>query len=228
MFSAIAAAITAIIPQIVTFITTTAPKILPWLVNAVKTFISVVKSNLPLIMDIIDSVTDILDIFDRNKINSEEIGKRAMSADKGMDDFENTEEYINYLQKEVKVDDKEYSDIESTAHKAVGSCISIKAVEEKVNLGINPEFWLDVAKNKLNPTEIVAILKRYSSEGVSLDFSDFCNGDLGFKEKKDRSAMLMETFKELYPEKNSSDLENIIMKFKEPSKDGKDIEAYEL
>ncbi|OQY39065.1 MAG: hypothetical protein B6229_04540 [Spirochaetaceae bacterium 4572_7] len=228
MFSAIVAAITTILPQIVSFITTTAPKILPWLVNATKTFISVVKSNLPVIMDVIDSVTDVLDIFDRNKINSEEIGKRAMSSDKGMEDFENAEEYINYLQKEVIVEDKEYSDIESTAHKAVGSCISIKAIEEKVNLGISPEFWLDVAKNKLNPIEIVAILRKYGSEGVSLDFSDFCKGDLGFKEKKDRSEMLMDTFKELYPEKNSSDIENIIMKFKEPSKDGKDIEAYEL
>lgn len=228
MMGAILTTISTLLPQAIAVIQTTVPKILPWIINSVKQIGTVIGKYLPAVLDVIDSVTDILDIIDRNRVNSEELGRRSMEAEKSPEDFDDISSYIKYLQDEITLDNKEFTETEQLAQKMVGGALSIRAVEEKVQMNTSPDFWLEVARNKLLPKEIMAILNVYKNNEIDLDFSKFCKGELDYNTEKERGNMLVNTFKELYPDLDSDTLEDKVMQFEKTTTDNEDVTPYEL
>lgn len=220
--------VAALITKAISVITVVAPKILPWIVEGAKLLIKTFGKYLPIVMDTIDSVTDILDIIDRNKVDSEEIGRRSIEADKKPADFDDIQSYIKYLQDEVVLEKKEYSEAEKLAHKGIGGSILISGVEEKLNLNTTPDFWLEVTRNALKTDEVVSILKTYSSKNIPLDFVEYCKGELPYKEEKSRGDMLTEIFSSIYPEKNSNEIEDRVMSLETVTQSEKEIVPYDL
>jgi len=224
----ILATLGALTTKAIAIVTSIAPKILPWIVEGAKKMISILGEKLPMIMDTVDSVTDVLDIIDRNKVNSEEIGKRSIEAEKKPDDFDDIQAYINYLQEDVSVEEKDNTESEKFAYKAIGGALLISGLEEKLKTNTTPDFWMEVTRNKLKSGEIIAVLEKYSEEKIPLDFVEYCKGELPYKEEKDRGDMLTEVFSSLNPKKSIDEIEDRIMNIENTTQNGKEIESYDI
>ncbi len=205
-------------------LTTIAPKVIPWLVEGAKSLLTIVGKHLPTIIDIIDIITDVLSIVDKDKTNSYDLGVKVTETDKKPEDFNSIQDYIKYLQDEVKYEKKVHNESEILSFKAVGGQLLIKGIEEKLNVNTSPEFWLEVGRNKLSSGEIIGIIKKYGEEGLKLDFADYLNGKLSPKEEQIRGEFLVNVFSSLSPETSKVEIENKLMEMEKNTQNKKEFE----
>ena len=110
---------------------------------------------------------------------------KAECADKKPEDFDTTEEYINYLHKEIKLDIEQQERLrkmspdQRSAYQLTGSYLYLKASAEKLGLddttinnstdikGLDPQFILDSYKLGLSGEEIVSYIKNMQKQGIN-------------------------------------------------------------
>lgn len=128
------------------------------------------------IMAIVDFLAKVLVVIEKQE-SPEELGDKAMRADKKLEEFDSTNDYINYLRKEVKFDKAEFdkcSDIDKTVRAAIGSTICTLGIEEKLNMLIPPEFLKKSAELKMHGEEVKNYLDSFKKIGLS-DMTDMCD-----------------------------------------------------
>ena len=204
-------------------LTAIAPKVIPWLVEGAKSLLTIVGKHLPTIIDIIDIITDVLSIVDKDKVNSYDLGVKVTETDKKPEDFDSIQDYIKYLQNEVKYEKKVHNESEILTFKAIGGHLLIKGIEEKLKINTSPEFWLEVGRNKLTGQEIIGIISKYSEEGLKLDFSEYLNGKLSPKEEQKRGEFLVNILSSLNPENSKEDIENRLMEMEKNTQSKKEF-----
>lgn len=205
-------------------LTTIAPKVVPWLVEGAKSLLTIVGKHLPTIIDIIDIITDVLSIVDKDKTNAYDLGVKVTETEKKPENFDSIQDYIKYLQNEVKYEKKEHSESEILSYKAIGGHLLIKGIEEKLKVNISPEFWLEVGRNKLTSQEIIGIVKKYSEEGLKLDFVEYLSGKLSPKEEQKRGEFLVDIFSSLDSEKSKDEIEDRLMEMEKNTQNKKEFE----
>ena len=115
----------------------------------------------------------------------DELAMKAECADKKPEDFDTTEEYINYLHKEIKLDIEQQERVrkmspdQRSAYQLTGSYLYLKASAEKLGLddttinnstdikGLDPQFILDAYKLGLSGEEIVSYIKNMQKQGIN-------------------------------------------------------------
>lgn len=124
------------------------------------------------IVKIICVVADIL-INKPKEETPEEIGVKAerCKQEEGLtpEDFASTEEYIEHLRKDIKVDQEkmnEMSEEQLQAYAAVGVGLYVRAMEERYGIKMEPEFWRAVYKAKVNPEQVPALIQNMKACGV--------------------------------------------------------------
>ncbi len=77
-----------------------------FLVEKAKEFLKVEMKILKLIVKVVENVAKALGII-KPEDDSEDLGDRAMRADKKIEDFDSTRDYIEYLRNEIKAKSKD-------------------------------------------------------------------------------------------------------------------------
>lgn len=160
---------------------------------------------------IIDGIAKILGLKD-DEDTPEELGMKAEQSDKKPDDFDNVEEYINYLHTQVELDKEKMNNLQPeqrAGYMAVGSAIYIKGLEEKYGMDLPADFWLTVASLKLSSEEVKSYIDSFKAN--NLDVMDMCDYLKGNHLPEGKSASnisnaMISALHESNPELNEDDL----------------------
>ena len=77
----------------------------------------------------------------------EELGYKAMHAEKKKEDFDDIDEYIDYLNNEIQIDKEEMKKMtpeEKAACQVVGSAIQCVSISKELGINIEPENYADI------------------------------------------------------------------------------------
>jgi len=167
------------------------------------------------IVQVIQAIGLLLGIL-KPKDDIEEMGAKAMNADKKPSDFDSNAEYINYLREEVQLDKEKFekaNDIEKAARKAVGASIVASAISEKKGFDIPLETWVAIAKLDLTDKakEVDTLLETFKDEKLE-DFAKYVDGKLDIQKESKIGDDLVEMYKKLEPNASIDEIEEKVMK----------------
>lgn len=170
--------------------------------------------GLPEIITLIQLVGEVAKFLNIGGEDSpEELGMKAEIAECKPEDFDKIEEYIKYLNEEVTLDKgavENLSEIDKVKYGAMGAALNIKAIEEKYNINMSPDFLRDVTIMKLSGEEVASYVESFKDNGINKmqDMTDYLRGKPIETEKSVVSESMLDVMKNLYPEKNSEQLES--------------------
>jgi len=145
-----------------------------------------------------------------------DLGDRAIRADKKIDNFNNTKEYINYLKNEIKEGNKndfiKLSDEEMLARKSLGTSILSKSIEEEFNTKISVEFWEKATEAGLRGVEIQNILNQFRNVGIEPEyFVKYLKKELNLEDEDKMDNTLLKAYMKLEPNATQRELEEKIL-----------------
>lgn len=157
------------------------------------------------ISTIVSAIVEALGLKNKEE-TPEELGMKAEISDKKPEDFDTIEEYINYLRKEVTIDEQRVENLspeEKAKYMSIGTALYIKEIEEKYGIEAPGEFWRTAEDRELNGEEVHECIKNFKEHGITdmKDMSDYLNGkdpESG-TEKYTVYSAIIETMKELEP-----------------------------
>lgn len=180
-------------------------------------FLKVATPYLGAISQIVQIVGMIMDILKPGE-DPEELGAKAMEADKKPEDFESTSEYIDYLRNEVELDRKKFdnaTDEQKFARQAVGSTIVSKAISEKKGFDIPMGTWIALAKLKMDDTSgplVDKILDTFGKDGNLESFNDYVDGKISNPKKEiEVGNKISDMLQELNPNLSEEDIEKKVI-----------------
>jgi len=184
------------------------------LASSAGNFLKVAAPWLRAVIQVIQVVSTLLGILNAED-NIEELGAKAMEADKKPEDFDSNAEYIDYLRNDIELDREKFenaTDVEKTARQAVGASIVIKGIEEKKGFDIPVTTWVAMAKLGLGDKaeEIDKILDTFK-DGKLEDFVDYTEGKLEAKKELEVGDSLVEMYQELEPSMSIEEIEDKVM-----------------
>ena len=184
-------------------------------VETAKEFLQVGIDKLKTVVEILEIIAKALGII-KPEEDAEELGDKAMRADKKPEDFDSINEYIEYLRNEIKSSREEFEKLspeERLARKAVGSALLAKAIEEKKSLEIPVEFWNEAVRVGLNSKEIDQFLDKFKKAGVSpSDFVKYLKRELESRDESKMDSVLIQAYKELEPTMDEKDIEEKVVR----------------
>lgn len=148
------------------------------------------------VTSLISSVAELLGLKDEND-SSEELGLKSEIANKGLEDFDSREEYINYLKDDVELDeyDREKLNNESLKEKysAKGLDIEMGAINEKMGVKLGLEDYVMMAKAGINKVQdFMTIVDTFKEKGVEPLINEAIDRLIPMKE----GATVIDTLKE--------------------------------
>ncbi len=148
------------------------------------------------VTSLISSVAELLGLKDEDD-SSEELGLKSEIADKGLEDFDSREEYINYLKDDVELDeyDREKLNNDSLKEKysAKGLDIEMGAINEKIGVKLGLEDYVMMAKAGINKVQdFMTIVDTFKEKGVEPLINEAIDRLIPMKE----GATVIDTLKE--------------------------------
>ncbi len=207
--------ITSVVKSAVDVVSSTVKSVGGFLVEKAKEFLKVEMETLKLIVKVVENVAKALGII-KPEDDSEDLGDRAMRADKKIEDFDSTREYIEYLRNNIKAKSKEeierLSPEERLARRALGTSILSKSIEEEFDTKIPVEFWAKVAKVGLSGTEIQNILDKFRDVGIKPeDFVKYLKKELKIEDEDKMEDTLLKAYMKLEPNATQRELEEKVL-----------------
>jgi len=185
------------------------------IVNEAKDFLKMSIETLKTVTTVLEIIAKALEII-KEEENVEELGDKAMRADKKMEDFDSVNEYIEYLRNEIKTSQEELKKLpleERLARRAIGSALLSKAISERKSLEIPVEFWKEAVEARLSAKEIDYFLDKFKKAGISpTDFAKYLRKELNREKEAKIDKFLLENFKELEPNLDEKDIEEKIVR----------------
>jgi acyl carrier protein len=196
-------------------ITSVAKSVGKLLTEKATEFLRVGIETFNLIVKVVENVAKALGII-KPEDDSENLGDRAMRADKKIEDFDSTRDYIEYLRNEIKAKSKEeierLSPEERLARRALGTSILSKSIEEEFDIKIPVEFWAKVAKVGLSGVEIENILKKFKDVGIEPEkFVKYLKRELKIEDEDKLEDTLLKAYMKLEPNISQKELEEKIL-----------------
>ena len=134
--------------------------------------------------------------------STEEIGFKALDADKKPENFDSIEQYIKYLKEEIELDKEKFNEMsqeQKLACNAIGSIIIAKGISENKGIEIGPDFLVEAAKQKMEPREAEIYIDRFKENNLELKLTDYLKCDLPIEEMKRIDPVVKDVIKELNP-----------------------------
>ena len=170
--------------------------------------------GIPEILGIIQCIAEVVKILDVNEGDDspEELGMKAEIADKKPEDFDSIEEYIKYLNDEVKLEDnaaENLSETDRVKYGALGTALNIKAIEEKYDINLSPDFLRDITLMKLTGEEVAKCIDKCKENEIKdvQDMTDYLRGNSTQSDKSTVSEAIVESISEVYPELSKDEVE---------------------
>jgi len=172
--------------------------------------------SLSAIVQVVSTLLNILKPEDK----VEELGDRAIKSDKIPEDFDTTQEYINYLKDEVSFDKNDFDKLskeEKLARSAIGTSIVMKAINEKKGFDISVDTWLTLAKlnqsgglKDAKAEEFDTILNNFKDN--QKDLENYVKGELEPIKEIEVGDKLVEMYQDLEPNLSKDDINEKVMK----------------
>ncbi|WP_202598465.1 hypothetical protein [Vibrio sp. V33_P6A3T137] len=201
------------IPAIVAAISKVATTIGPMIAKYAPILLETLGKNLPRAIQTIEGVSLVANVLRPNE-QVEDLGAKAMAADKAPEDFTRINDYIDYLRNEVEVDSQALSQdpIDSTIRNAIGATIALKGVGEMMGTEISLPFLKTISQLGLEPKLILTIVKAYAQSGLNTDDVElYLNDQLSIAQSQQHSEVLVTAFQVAEPELDRQQAEDAVM-----------------
>jgi len=213
-WGSVCSAVSSVVSSAVSVVSSAVKAVGSVVVEGAKKFLEMGIEKLEKVVTILETIAKALGII-KPEEDTEELGNKAMKADKKPEDFDSTNEYIEYLRNEIRSSKEELEALpleERLARKAVGSALLSKAISEKKSLEIPVEFWKETVSLGLDAKEIDQFLTKFKNAGIApSDFLKYLKRELDTKEESKMDSVLVEAYRELEPDVDIKDIEEKIV-----------------
>lgn len=150
----------------------------------------------------------------------EELGAKAMQEDtRPQMEGETTQEYLDYLRKDVQLDEEKYtqmSDTEKLACSALGTTIVSKSIQEKFGVELSPDFLVTMYKTKMKYEQVTKFIENFSNNGFTSmnQLTKYITNDLSEVQAQKIGGVIKTSLKELNPDLSNSDIQKQIVDMK--------------
>lgn len=166
-----------------------------------------------------DIVSDVLFVLGVVSDPSSELGLKIEKADKSAEDFDSTEDYIQYLHDEIELDKDKVENLsseEKIGYSISGIAVQAAALGEKVGMTISPTFMEFVAKMKdvfgtiIDAKKLISILISSNEDGLkqSNDIVDYFTGT-GTSDRIKTGSICEDVFKNEFGEQGDELISDI-------------------
>lgn len=189
------------------------------LVNKLPVAIETAKVVIGTISFVVSKVCEILDIAPPDE-KADELGAKAMQeGTRPKMEEETTQEYLDYLRNDVKLDQEKYarmSDNEKLACGALGTTMLAKSIEEKTGVELPPEFLTTIAKARLRYEQVEKFIRAFSENGIDSmgEFTRYISNDMSETDASRVGTIVKESIKELSPEMSEAEIQREIVEMK--------------
>lgn len=206
-----------------------APTIIPTIINAISKFavsvgpmiakyapivMKAIGENLPKVIKVVEGISLATDLLKPNE-KIDELGAKAISANKTSEDFEHMNDYIDYLRNSVKVDESKLNNdpIDVSVRQLVGIAIVLKGLNKELGTEISLPFLNKMSELGVEPKVVLEIIKAYSISGLNSDeLEAYIDGELTLDKTKQHSDNLLNAYQTTYPSMTAQEAEQAVMK----------------
>ena len=184
------------------------------LVTGATKLLELAGDKLDEVTKVIEMIGKLIDVISADD-NVDDLGARALQSDKKPEDFDSITEYIEHLKNDIELDKEAFEKAdkkEQMVRKAVGGTIVAKSIESKLDTSVPMDFWVEVSKQKMQESEIMATIDTFKENKTDNNFSDYMNGKLDFKDEQKTGDLLVDMYKKLEPDMSIEEIEDKIMR----------------
>lgn len=167
-----------------------------------------------------DIMGDVLFVLGIKSDFADVMGAKMAQADKGVDEFDSVEEYINYLKNEIELDKEKFDSLsaeDKVAYSITGMAVEASAIREKMGIEIPADLIELVAKLSqigkivVEAREIVTIITILKDEGITRlnDICDCIKG-VGESDRLKTGEILLNVLDSLHPNEGKNIMNEII------------------
>lgn len=218
--------IIGLISAAVGFISSVATTIGPVITSAataLATKLPMAALSAKLVMDTISSVisktAEMLGIAPAEE-NHEELGAKVFQEDiKPRDEFESTQEYLDYLRKDVELDKEKYakmSEEEKISCRVVGTTMVAKSIEEKAGVELSPDFLITIDKSKLKYEQVEKFINAFADHGITSmnEMTKYITNELPEEKVPEIGDIIRTSVKELSPSLSNNEIMQEVVNMK--------------
>jgi hypothetical protein len=215
-FSSLGNAISSVVSSAVSVVSNAVKTIGNAVVETAEKFLDMGIEKLEKVGKVIEKIAKVLGII-KPEEKVEDIGDRAMRSDKKPEDFDSTNDYIEYLRENIRAASKEELEArpleERLARRSVGNALLSKAIGEKKSFEIPVEFWKETVSLGLDAKEIDTFLTKFQNAGIApSEFLKYLKRELDLKEESKIDSALVDAYKELEPEADIKEIEEKVVR----------------
>lgn len=202
-----------LIPSIITTITKIASSIGPMIAKYAPMVIEVVGKNLPKVVNTVEAISLVADVLKPNE-RADELGAKAMAAEKTPEDFEQINDYIDYLRNDVIIDEENLSTdaVDVITRQAVGVAIAVKGIGQALEADVSIPFLNAISELDIDPTVVIALVKSYESSGLnSDDVQKYLGNSLSIEDTHRHSNVFVNAYQTANPTMSVEEAEDAVM-----------------
>ncbi|HCH0915628.1 TPA: hypothetical protein NKP32_001220 [Vibrio parahaemolyticus] len=202
-----------LIPSIITTITKIASSIGPMIAKYAPMVIEVVGKNLPKVVNTVEAISLVADVLKPNE-RADELGAKAMAAEKTPEDFEQINDYIDYLRNDVIIDEENLSTdaVDVITRQAVGVAIAVKGMGQALEADVSIPFLNAISELDIDPKVVIALVKSYESSGLNSDDVQKYFGDsLSIEDTHRHSNVFVNAYQTANPTMSVEEAEDAVM-----------------
>ena len=202
-----------LIPSIITTITKIASSIGPMIAKYAPMVIEVVGKNLPKVVNTVEAISLVADVLKPNE-RADELGAKAMAAEKTPEDFEQINDYIDYLRNDVIIDEENLSTdaVDVITRQAVGVAIAVKGMGQALEADVSIPFLNAISELDIDPKVVIALVKSYESSGLnSDDVQKYLGNSLSIEDTHRHSNVFVNAYQTANPTMSVEEAEDAVM-----------------
>ncbi|EGQ9818811.1 hypothetical protein FV768_23090 [Vibrio parahaemolyticus] len=202
-----------LIPSIITTITKIASSIGPMIAKYAPMVIEIVGKNLPKVVNTVEAISLVADVLKPNE-RADELGAKAMAAEKTPEDFEQINDYIDYLRNDVEIDEENLSTdaVDVITRQAVGVAIAVKGMGQALEADVSIPFLNAISELDIDPTVVIALVKSYESSGLnSDDVQKYLGDSLSIEDTHRHSNVFVNAYQTANPTMSVEEAEDAVM-----------------
>lgn len=209
--TAISTAVATVGPAVAAFATKVAAK-LPAILETAKSVVSVISG-------VVSTVASVKGIIEQDE-RVDEIGAKMMQdGTRAKMPEESTEDYLNYLRNEVKLDNEKYAamtESEKLACEVVGTSVVAKVMEEKSGVELTPDFVMAISKANLDAKTVEKLIDSFERNKIASTekVTEYLSNELDESEVGKVGGAIKEAISEANPEMSAEDIQKEISDMK--------------
>ena len=205
-----------LIPSVITAITKIVSSVGPMIAKYAPMVIEIVGKNLPKVIKTVEAISLAADVLKPSE-RADELGAKAMAAEKKPEDFDQINDYIDYLRNDVEIDEDNLSTdpINVMARQAVGVAITTKGIAQALEANVSIPFLSAISHLDIDPKVAIALAKSYEASGLNTDdIQEYLNDSLSIEETHQHSNAFVEAYQVANPSMSVEEVEDAVMELR--------------